>query len=308
MLKRQIHAQNRYQSLLNVMGTFINSWSGNTSVNAIFNTLTNHLKLLNEAGANQKNNSKGITQSKAQSRAELIQIALIHSAAGMSYAAGIKDTTLKINSRITPSTLIRASDIALDDICQSLYNLLIPYAPLLNNFGANAASFVAFQIAITAYQSISQLPKNARSTKKTATLNIKTQLNAMRSLVKEQLDPIMFQYKTIDPDFYNQYMGLRHTIHGKSRIKTVIIQADVKTSTGAVLENAAIKLISSKGAKRNKFSKADGNQHFTRLKPDVFTITVSLPGYITQTKNIEVNAPQKLNLHIIMNTDASALP
>ena len=303
MLKRQINSQNRFQALLNVMNQFNSSWAGNIAVSTVFATLNNLFEGLLIAGTNQQTNNKGITQSKAQARAALIELALRHSAAAVAYAASINNTTLKINSRVMPSTLSRANDVALDDICQSLYNLIIPYAANLDAFGADTASLVSFQAAITFYQPISQQPKNARAAKKTATLNIKAQLNAINILVKEQLDALMLQFKTTNPDFYNQYMGLRHLVHGSNRLKTVIILIDITASNGLALANAAINLTSAKGFKRNKLSKADGTLLFTRLKPDSFTIVVSLPGYITQTQHITLNAPQKLRMHVVLVED-----
>jgi hypothetical protein len=289
-----------YQSLQNVMSMFNGIWTGNAAMNAVVVTLSSLLGLLNLAGTTQKNASKGITQSKAKARAGLIQMAITHSAAGMAYAASIGNTTLQVDSKILESTLSRATDVALADICQTLYNLLNPYAASLTSFGANAATLTAFQTAITAYQPLSQQPKNARSAKKSATLNVLAQLAAIDSLIKEQLDPLMVQFRTTEVDFYNQYMGLRHTEHTSELLKKVSIFLYVKTATGLVLPNAEIKLSATQGAKRNKFSKADGSMHFARLKPDTYTITVTLPGYVTQTQSITATTPQKLSVNFVM--------
>ncbi|MHB8260801.1 MAG: carboxypeptidase-like regulatory domain-containing protein [Bacteroidia bacterium] len=170
----------------------------------------------------------------------------------------------------------------------------------MNNFGANAATLLAFRNAITNYQPVSQTPKNARTVRRTATINVKAQVTAIDTLVKEQLDPLMVQFKTTNPDFYNDYIGLRHAATTSHHLKTVSMLLHIKTTTGVALENADIKLTSTRGAKRSKFSKADGSMRVTRLKPDTFTITVSLPGYVTQTQTITVNAPQKLTVNFVM--------
>lgn len=300
MKKKQITAQNMHQSLLNVMGTFNSAWSSNPAISAVVTSLISLLGLLGLAGTNQANNTKGITQTKAQARSALILMALAHSAAGMAYAASINNTTLKVNSKLTQSKLSRASDVKFVDLCMALYNLLNPFAGSLNNFGANAATLLAFKNAITSYQPVSQTPKNARSVRRTATINVKAQVTAIDTLVKEQLDTLMVQFKTTNPDFYNDYMGLRHAAISSHHLKTVSMLLHIKTTTGVALENADIKLTSNKGAKRNKFSKVDGTMRVTRLKPDTFTITVSLPGYVTQTQIITVNAPQKLTINFVM--------
>jgi carboxypeptidase family protein len=300
MFKRQITAQNMYQSLLNVLTTFNSSWSTNTAISAVVTTLTSLLGLLGIAGTTQKNATLGITQSKAQARSSLIQMALAHSAAGMAYAASISNTTMRINSKLTESRLNKATDAAFVSLCMSLYNLLNPYASSLTAFGANAATLLAFKNAITAYQPVSQTPKNARAAKKSATLNVGAQLTSIDTLVKEQLDPLMVQFKTTNTDFYNQYMSLRHAATVSHHLKTITLQLHIKTAAGVALPNAEIKLTSIKHKKRKALSKADGSRTFTRLKADTFTIVVSLPGYVTQTQTITVSAPQKLPVNFVM--------
>ena len=300
MNKRQINAQKMYQSLLNVMLLFKPNWASNTDLSNVVTMFTNLLGLLTIAGTNQKNITKGITQTKAQARSTLIQMALAHSAAGVAYAVNIDDTTLKGNCKLKERTLQKATDIELVDICQSLYNLISPYAASMANFGANAATLAAFQAAATNYQPLSQQPANARAAKKTATLNVVAQIAAIDQVVKEQLDTFMVQFKTSLPDFYNDYMGLRRTIHTNRHLKTVSIVLSVKTTAAKPLEYAEVKLTSTKGEKRSKFSKADGSQHLSRLKPDTFTIVVSLPGYASQTQIITVNTPQKLTVNFVM--------
>lgn len=300
MKKTQITAQNLYQSLVNLMNDNNSAWSGNPAISAVVNSLISLLGLLGLAGTNQTNTTKGITQTKAQARSALIQMALMHSAAGIAYAASISNTTLKVESKLTETALNKASDVTLADLCMALYTLLNPYAGSLNNFGANAATLLAFKNAITAYQAVSQTPRNARAMRRTFTLNVKSQITAIDTLVKEQLDNLMVQFKTANADFYTDYMNLRHAATTSHHLKTVNMLLHIKTLASAALPNAEIKLTSALGAKRHKFSKLDGSMHFTRLKPDTYTITVSLPGYVTQTQTITANAPQKLTVNFVM--------
>ena len=300
MKKEQVNSQKMYQQIITLFGTFNSAWSSNPAISAVISTLTSLFGLLNLAGTTQKNVTKGITQTRQQARNALIQMALAHSAAGISYAASINDTTLKGNSKLTESKLNRANDVDLVDICHSLYNLLNPLVANLTNFGANSATLLAFKNAADNYQPTSQLPINARSAKKSATLNVKSQITAIDTLLKDRLDTVMVQFKTTNVDFYDQYMGLRHTTHAPKHLKSVSIIVHVKTGASTALQNAEIKLTATKGAKRDKLSKLDGSQHITRLKPDTYTITVSLPGYVTQTQTITANAPQKLTVNFVM--------
>ena len=300
MEKKEITAQNLYQSLLNVMSTFNSAWSSNPAISAVVTNLTSLFGLLGLAGTTQTNTTKGVTQTKAQARSALVLMALAHSAAGMAYAASISNTTLRVNSKLTETELNKASDVKFVDLCQALYNLLNPLASSLNNFGANAATLLAFKNAIAAYQPVSQTPKNARAARRTSTLNVKAQITAIDTLVKEQLDPLMVQFKTANADFYNDYMGLRHAATVSHHLKTVSMLLHITTSAAAALQNAEIKLTSTKGAKRHKFSKLDGSMKYSRLKPATYTIVVSLPGYVTQTQTITANAPQKLTVNFVM--------
>ncbi len=300
MMKRQINAKKMFQTLLNVMDDFNSVWSANPALSAAVTSLTNYMDELTMASNIQIANTKGITHNKIKSRALLIEMALQHSAACISYAASIGDTELKGNSKILYSTLNRANDILLTNSCQSLYNLVNPHAASLSDFGADATTLNAFQNAITSYMPIGQLPLNAIIAKKAATLKIKTIINNTKILLKEQLDNLMQQYKTSEPDFYNQYMGLRHPAHSNARRKTVDIKIQVKDTNNNPLQHAEITLTATKGAKRHKLSKQNGTHHFERLKPDTYIITVYLPNYITQTQSISTLAPQTLNVVFVM--------
>lgn len=308
MKKRQVNSQKMYQSILNLMTNFNASWSTNPALSEMVATLTNLFGLLGIAATAQKNATKGITQSKAQNRQALIRMAMAHSAAGVSYGADSGNITLKGNSKLIESSLERANDVDFIDTCQSLYNLLNPLATNLTNYGANAATLGAFNTAILNYHPVSQLPANARAAKKTATGNVKDQITAIDTLLKDKLDPIMVQFKTTTSDFYNDYMNLRHSAHASANLKTVSIVLHAKTVAGLPLENVEFILTSTLGAKRNKFSKADGSIHYTRLKPAIFTITAILPGYANQTQTITANNPQKLNLNFIMIVAGGGIP
>jgi carboxypeptidase family protein len=111
------------------------------------------------------------------------------------------------------------------------------------------------------------------------------------------------QFKITNTDFYDQYMSLRHAAPVSRHLKTITLQLHIKTAAGLALQNAEIKLTSIKHKKRKALSKADGSRTFTRLKPDTFTIVVSLPGYVSQTQTITVSAPQKLTINFVMVAD-----
>ena len=300
MMKRQINWQNTFQAILNEMDDNTGLWSSNSAMSTVVASLTNYMQLLTDAATNQIKTTKGITQSKMQTRAVLIQLALQHSAACMGYAASIDNTELKISSKILYSTLNRAADVMLVDICQALYNRVNPYAASLSDFGADATTLSTFQNAITNYMPVGVQPKVAIAYRRTATINVKTQIAVLKTLVKEQLDMLMLQYKTTEPDFYNEYMNLRHPAHSNHRRKTVDIKIQVEDANNNPLPNAEITLTSTKGTTRHKLSNAKGTQHFERLKPDMFTINVSLPNYVTQTQSISTLAPQTLSVVFVM--------
>ena len=303
-MKRQINWQNRLQSIVNLMDDNNSIWNSNGAMSAAVSSLNNNLQLLQDAGTIQIVSTKGITQSKMQTRAVLIQLALQHSAACVGYAANIGDTELKISSRVLYSTLNRAADVVLVDVCQNLYNRVNPYAASLADFGADAGTLNTFQNAITNYIPIGVQPKVAIAHKRTATTNVKTQLDVLKILVKEQLDNLMQQYKTSETDFYNAYISLHHPAHSSARRKTVDIKVQVEDANNNPLQHAEITVTSSKGTTRHKLSKQNGTQHFERLKPDSFIITVYLPNYTMQTQTISTLAPQTLNMVFVMNEES----
>ena len=272
-------------------------YSGNITVSAVVSAYQTQVSGLNALQIGQINNSKGITMSKAQVKANLVNLTLAHADAGRAYAASSNNIPMKENLKVVKSELEHAADAELASMCQNVYNIVNPLVGSLGNYGVNAASLLALQTACTSFNSLVGKPKTARSSAKAYTISIKQQLAAIRVFVEEQLDPIMTQFKTSQAVFYNAYLADRKLQPAGHRT-TVSITGTIVDANSQAIKNAEVILLNLK--RRHKITKANGTYKFIRLQVGTYTVQVTANNKVMQTKTITVLVPQTQTLNFVM--------
>jgi hypothetical protein len=272
-------------------------YSANITVSAVVSAYQTQVSGLNALQVGQINNSKGITMSKAQVKANLINLTLAHADAGRFYAASIGNTPLKENLKLVRSDLERTQDGNLAAMCQNIYNQLNPLVASLGNYGVNAASLLALQTACTSFNGLVGKPKTARSSTKAYGISLGQQLAAIKVFVEEQLDPMMTQFKSTQVIFYNSYIADRKLQPAGHRT-TVTITGIIVDAANAPIEKAEVILLETN--RTNKITKANGVYKFIRLAIGTYTVQVVANGKALQTKTIVVSVAQTQTLNFTM--------
>ncbi len=286
MNKEQTNTLNMYDAVSQFLNTNNAVWSGNATIAGMVTTFNGHISALNASDMAQKTITGGITQTKLQAKTTMANAAMVIVKAGKAYANATNNAVLAANFNYAHSDIIRAKDTDADDICQNIYNALQPFITSTSAYGANAASQTALQNAINAFSALIGKPRSQRTIIINATLTIAQRFDAANTLLKNQLDPIMAQYKTTNAPFYNQYTAARVIVDiGKHH--TVILRGFIYNSeTSIPVENATVEITGA--AINDKLTDSTGIYKFVRLHPGEYTITVSALGYGTQTKSLSV--------------------
>jgi hypothetical protein len=286
MNNKQTNTLNMYDAVSQFLNTYNAVWSGNATIAGMVTTFNSHISALNASDMAQKTITKGITQTKMKAKITMANAAMVIAKAGKAYANATNNLTLASNFNYSFSDIKNAKDTDADDICQNIYNALQPFIASTAAYGANAAKQTTLQNAINAFSLLIGKPRSQQTVSINATLTIAQHFDAANALLKDQLDPIMAQYKISNAPFYNQYNAARVIVDiGKHH--TVILRGIIyNASTNFAVENATVKITGA--AINDKLTDTTGIYKFVRLKPGDYTITVSAPGFGIQTKSLSI--------------------
>ncbi len=163
-----------------------------------------------------------------------------------------------------------------------------------------------YQTTSNEFEKIIAVPQTNIAERKTLTQKLKNLFKTLDEYLSQDLDNLMIQYITTNPDFYSDYQNARiiydsATIH-KSLIGTVYeghelthvvqyVQVTAKFKAGSELSDSV------------KSTSAKGNYQFKSLPEGLYSITFSKNGYQTQIIDIEIHKGKttRLNVHLIKN-------
>ena len=272
------------------------------SSNTVFSTaVTNYKTAVTALGSlqiGQINHSSGITVTKEQAKANLVQLTIDHAEAAKAYAAVIGNAGLKQNLKVNASDLNKIQDAQLAPTCQDIYNQVAPVISSLNGYGINATTLLNLQSAIGTFMPLVGQPKNARSTSKAFTTAIAQQIQSIQLILDEQLDPLMRQYKITQQVFHDSYFNDRK-VGSKGHRTTISIKGIITNAQNQPLKKAHITLLNT--SRRIKITKADGKYQFSRMHPGSFTIQASVKGYTTQNKTVTQSTPGTVTINISLS-------
>jgi len=297
MDKNQSNAFNMFKAILVVLNSFPTVWNSNATINAVVIAFQNLVNGLVSSEQNQRSGTMGVTLTKLQTKDALISVALAVADAGYAYAVSVSNLTLKQSCTLTRTMLIQAKDVDVIALCQNVHDAVNPVVASLATYGATATTLTSLQNAINAFSGASGQPANARAVVKVATGSIATQVAAGKKMLSEQLDSLMTQFKTSQPVFYEQYFAARE-ISDIGHRKTVSLKGIIYTVGNVPIMNAEIKL--SGVAIRKKVTGADGVYKMARLHVGTYTLTVSVTGFVTQTKTITVTQNGTVTTNFVM--------
>lgn len=297
MNRHQINELNMYDAVEQLLLANAIIWNPNPAMTAAIQTFVSHLSAINANDTVQKTSSKGTTISKNTSKADMALAAISVANAGKAYASATGNAVLFDQMNKKKSDIMLAADTDADDICQNIHDDLQPYIANTTAYGATTASLTNLQSLIGAYSAMIGKPALQKSIVANATISLVQHFAAINALLKNQLDPLMAQYQNSNAVFYNQYQSVR-VINDIGHRHSVILHGFVYTSNDQALTGATVKVLDS--TTHQKLTNATGEYKFSRLHTGAFTITVSAPGYITQTKNITVSENGTVNNDFIM--------
>lgn len=261
--------------------------------------LSNSINLVTVYAEAQMASKKGITESKQQLKLSLALLAYEVGNRVGSYALSNNNMTLFNETHFSDSKLKRASDYMLKEYCLLIYDRANANAAALVPFGVSAATLTSLQNAINSFVNFIPKPRLGAAEKKQATMQIKSQLEIMRDILKK-LDVLVDSMRYSQPNFYNGYKACRKTIHTGTR--SIAFKASVtEITTGKPLKAALLVIEHSDGKTLIRKKTAEKGSCMIKNMPEgKYKVTVSDIGYEDAVMEIFVNDVEMYNLKVEM--------
>ncbi|HBS84966.1 MAG: hypothetical protein A2W91_07005 [Bacteroidetes bacterium GWF2_38_335] len=187
-------------------------WSAITAFSTACSDFRNNNKKIKEINTNQEFIYTGIAKKKAEMREKLITATHKVAGAALSYATSTDDTRLAAAVDFTYSKLNRTRDTILVDICSQIYNQANAVIAALAAFGITPADMTSLENSITVFQESIVNPREAINAKAQYTSDLRKYIALGDSILKKRIDPLMRQFKSTNPVFYENYTSARAVI------------------------------------------------------------------------------------------------
>lgn len=296
MNKQQTQKVNMIGACMAVLNTPANKalWTNNTVFTAAVTNINANMVILNSNDSMRMAGSVSFTETKEQAKAKLIAATMLHAAAGKGYATSINNIALKAICKLAESNLINAKDADLGNMCINIYTAVQPFIANMSAWSVNTTTLAVFNTDITAFNILVGTPAGQISIQNAASAAIDTQIEILDDILTNTVDTLMMQFKVNHAVFYKAYFGAREIHHTGLHHSTTFAGFVYKTG-GAALPHVQVVLSVDGIELRNHFTDASGHYRFTRLHLGNYTLSVSMDGYVTQTKTFVISDLQTID-------------
>lgn len=226
MNKSQINKSRMFGSVALVLDNNFPIFSKQEELVKALQQLKNGQEQIGQYRQIQETDNSGLTKTKVQLRAGLIQSILKFSIALRAYANSMKDAELKAKVNYGPSDLKKTADPVLVDIGVLIYGLADPLKGDLSRFFIADGDFTEMDRLLNAFKLAIPKRRVAAATSKNSTLNISDVFAAQDTLLKEEMDVLMLLFRNSHPDFYNAYKNARNVVdygvRGKAKTEATL--------------------------------------------------------------------------------------
>lgn len=231
----------------------------------------------------QQQSVKGHTKQKKIEREAVVKEAV--TVAGILYVYAVQENNMGFagNVSITPRYFFFKRDTEIHNKVQWIHDQAVALLSSLTNFGITAGNLTTFQQKIDAFRNVISAPRNVLVEVKTATNDIKNNIEELRVILKN-IDRLMHSFSSTHPQFYSDYLNAREIIdygHHFTRIGLFIELEDGVDAIGVtpILTNNKTGKIYSASANHQ------GLAEIPSMKAGTYTLAVAHPGYQPYTDN-----------------------
>jgi len=268
-----------------------------------YNNFKNHVNTLLQQSVIQNQSIKGYTELKLAQKENMINQAIEIAININAYAEVTNNIKLKEDVNYNKSYLYKIQEINCIDTCKNIYKTAKDNIQELDHYKINIETLDRFNTAISDFNNSYTIPKEHITIKKMATIDIKKHFtDATQQTTK--MDALVNMIKPTQTEFANLYFLTRKI--EKPAHTTLALKANISDPNNNPIAKVQITSEQIKFSKP-KFTTKLGNFQLKNLPSDVYTITLTKPGYITQTLQIALTSGERTQLKITLTPTPSTI-
>lgn len=231
----------------------------------------------------------GITADKNAVKQKLCEMTAETAGVIYAFAATTGDNTLKNQTALSVSSLLKMRADALPARCQNVREAAEANAAALADYGITRAKLTALQAAIDDYAASTPKPRTAYSERKTVNAQIARLFAETDGFLKERADRLVQTFRAAHPDFVETYETARRIIqppHTTTQLKGEIVDKQ----TGAPVQTAHLTATPADSSNPTVTAapNSDGEYLLKPLAHGAYRITVTAAGYKNFQQDIDV--------------------
>jgi len=159
----------------------------------------------------------GASNVKEQARLRLCACACEVIGAIKAYCAVASDPELcgKVNYSTSTVTAGNVNEVVAR--CKTIHTAASENVEALGKYGITAARLTRFKNAITAFDKVKTAPRQHRVTKSAASRLLPQLVRSGISIVRNQMDGLMVQFKEVNSNFFQEYQAARVIVDNRGR-------------------------------------------------------------------------------------------
>jgi hypothetical protein len=209
MTTLHLNQLNTFEGVDKTLDKYQESWMSVLVIGEVVTEYKGILGQIRTTSADRSVTTTGLTKTKSEKRAWMIEKTVELASLGFVYAERQKDQTLKAMFNYTKSDLVNLADNAVVDQCTAIYNQLNKLSPSLSPYGITATDLEEWHASICSFKNTIGEKGSTKGTRSANTQRQNMLFKQANSLLKNQLDKLMVRYKKTNPDFYNAYVSAR---------------------------------------------------------------------------------------------------
>lgn len=212
MNRRNLNLFVTFQILEEFLNNNLSSFDGNDQILSVVGELkikNTRIRHLNELLAKSTEADYAV---KSVDEHILIDIAIKVSDELKVIAATRKDTRLKIEAKVSRWELGRMSGNEMFVRLKQLYATALPFAKELLSLGVSKDEIESLNIEEGELGKGSPAIQNVKAKTKQATAELRQTIADANALIREKLDPLMFQFKIVNSILYSEFRNIRNSI------------------------------------------------------------------------------------------------
>jgi len=310
MTRRQESHNSMAYKVIEEMNRHSELWKENKAISIVLEKITKLLEEIEVVNTKQQITSAGATKKKTKIRKELDKLSNVFFGSFRSYARSIDDVQLyeKYDQSLTEIKDIKDTEVIGQN--QAVIAFATEHLKDLKDFGTTQQMIDEYKAVASDFKAQLAVPQAIIAERKTLTQKLKDLFKELDELLSEDLDNLMMQFITKNPDFYTDYQNARIIYDDASISKSLmgtVFDADDDCDGGKCpLQYVKVTVKFKAGselADSVKSTSTKGNYQFKKLHEGACVVTFEKNYYETLTVESEIhkNAMTRLNVQLKKN-------